>query len=230
MVAAQTIDLIDSAAAEAFIQLAKTTDKFERYENAHAQRVAAIADEIAQQFHLARHDRGSLYAAALLHDLGEVAMERDYIQATGPLSNDERIDLARHPVLGEREASRVGADRAAQLLVRWHHEWWNGAGYPDALRREEIPLAARILRLADSYAALTDARPFRPAMTEEGARSELIDRAGIEFDPAVVSMFLSLERFPELESFAKIENGEPGEEQPVSNKGRGWDVFSSFSK
>lgn len=232
MVAAQTIDLIDSAAAEAFIQLAKTTDKFERYENAHAQRVAAIADEIAQQFHLARHDRGSLYAAALLHDLGEVAMERDYIQATGPLSNDERIDLARHPVLGEREASRVGADRAAQLLVRWHQEWWNGAGYPDALRREEIPLAARILRLADSYAALTDARPFRPAMNEEAARSELIDRAGIEFDPSVVSIFLSLERFPELESFARIETDQPSEdplaEQPVA--GRGWDLFGSFSK
>jgi HD-GYP domain-containing protein (c-di-GMP phosphodiesterase class II) len=228
MVAAQTIDLIDSAAAEAFIQLAKTTDKFERYENAHAQRVAVIADEIAQQFHLARHDRGSLYAAALLHDLGEVAMERDYIQATGPLSKDERVDLARHPVLGEREASRVGADRAAQLLVRWHQEWWNGAGYPDALRREEIPLAARILRLADSYAALTDARPFRPAMTEEAARSELIDRAGIEFDPSVVSMFLSLERFPELESFAKIETDEPVEEQPTA--GRGWDLFGSYSK
>ena len=228
MVATQTSDLIDSAAAEAFIQLAKTTDKFERYENAHAQRVAVIADEIAQQFHLARHDRGSLYAAALLHDLGEVAMERDYIQATGPLSNDERIDLARHPVLGEREASRVGADRAAQLLVRWHQEWWNGAGYPDALRREEIPLAARILRLADSYAALTDARPFRPAMTEEAARSELIDRAGIEFDPSVVSIFLSLERFPELESFARIETDQPVEEQPVT--GRGWDLFGSDSE
>src|ERR1041384_412716 len=92
MVATQTSDLIDSAAAEAFIQLAKTTDKFERYENVHAQRVAVIADEIAQHFHLARHDRGSLFAAALLHDLGEVAMERDYIQATGPLSKDERID------------------------------------------------------------------------------------------------------------------------------------------
>jgi|SoiMethySBSTD1v2_1073268.scaffolds.fasta_scaffold00650_34 HD-GYP domain-containing protein (c-di-GMP phosphodiesterase class II) len=230
MAAVQTIDLIDSATAEAFIQLAKTTDKFERYENPHAQRVAAIADEIAQQFHLARHDRGSLYAAALLHDLGEVAMERDYIQATGPLAKDERLDLARHPVIGEREASRVGADRAAQLLVRWHHEWWNGAGYPDALRREEIPLAARILRLADSYAALTDARPFRPAMTEEAARNEITDRAGIEFDPSVVSMFLSLDRFPELESFARIETDEPVEEQPVANSGRGWDLFSSFSK
>lgn len=191
MVAAQT-ELIDTAAAEAFVQLAKTTDKFERYESAHAQRIAVIADEIAQQFQLARHDRGSLFAAALLHDLGEVAMERDYIQATGPLSAEERVDLARHPVLGEREASRVGADRAAQLLVRWHHEWWNGAGYPDALRREEIPLAARILRLADSYAAFTDARPFRPAMTEDAARRAVMDGAGIEFDPGVVKVFLSL--------------------------------------
>lgn len=230
MAAVQTLDLIDSSAAEAFIQLAKTTDKFERYENSHAQRVAIIADEIAQEFHLARHDRGSLYAAALLHDLGEVAMERDYIQATGPLSQDERLDLARHSVIGEREASRVGADRAAQLLVRWHHEWWSGAGYPDALRREEIPLAARILRLADSYAALTDARPFRPALTEEAARSEIMDRAGIEFDPAVVRVFLSLERFSELNSFAKTETDEAFEEQPVANTGRGWDLFSSFSK
>jgi len=225
MAAVQT-ELIDSAAAEAFIQLAKTTDKFERYENPHAQRIAAIADEIAQQFQLARHDRGSLYAASLLHDLGEVAMERDYIQATGPLSTEERLDLSRHPVLGEREASRVGADRAAQLLTRWHHEWWNGAGYPDALRREEIPLAARILRLADSYAALTDARPFRAAMTEEDAQRVLIDGAGIEFDPAVVNVFLSLDRFPELESFAKT-GAEPVEE--TVSKGRGWDLFSSYS-
>lgn len=226
MVAVQTTDLIDSATAEAFIQLARTTDQFERYENPHAQRIAAIADEIAKAFHLARHDRGSLHAAALLHDLGEVAMERDYIQVTGPLSNEERMDLTRHPVIGEREASRVGADRAAQLLVRWHHEWWNGAGYPDALRREEIPLAARILRVADSYAALTDARPFRAAMTEEAARREIIDRAGIEFDPGVVNAFLSLDRFDELESFARI-----GEEPPpevVPSRSRAWDLFSPF--
>ena len=228
MVAVQTTDLIERAADDAFIQLAKTTDKFERYENPHAQRIATIADEIAQAFHLARHDRGSLYAAALLHDLGEVAMERDYIQATGPLSNEQRIDLLRHPVIGEREASRAGADRAAQLLVRWHHELWNGAGYPDALRRDEIPLTARILRLADSYAALTDDRPFRRAMAVEVARGVLIDGAGIEFDPAVVNVFLSLDSFPELESFAKPEAEEPAAE-PVKQS-RSWDLFGSFSK
>jgi len=160
-----------------------------------------------------------------LHDLGEVAMERDYIQATGVLSTEERLDLARHPVIGEREASRVGADRAAQLLVRWYHEWWNGAGYPDALRREEIPLAARILRVADSYAALTDARPFRAALTVEAARRELNDRAGIEFDPSVVNVFLKLDGLPELESFAKSEPDEPVEAPRPTHA---WDMFSSF--
>jgi HD-GYP domain-containing protein (c-di-GMP phosphodiesterase class II) len=205
MVALQKIELIDNGAGEAFLQLAKTSDRFEQYDNPHAQRIAVIADELALVFHLARHDRGSLQAAALLHDLGEVAMERDYIQAARPLTYEERLDLARHPVIGEREASRVGADRAAQLLVRWHHEWWNGAGYPDALRREEIPLAARILRVADAYAALTDARPFRAAFTEVEASRELADRAGIEFDPAVVNVLLSIEPLPEMASFARVE-------------------------
>ena len=193
MVALQQFDLIDKATGEAFLELAKTTDRFERYENPHAQRIAVIADEIAMLFHLARHDRGSLQSAALLHDLGEVAMERDYIQASRPLTFEERLDLARHPVIGEREASRVGADRAAQLLVRWHHEWWNGCGYPDALRREEIPLAARILRVADSYVALSETRPFRAALSDDEARREIVDASGIEFDPAVVNALLSLE-------------------------------------
>jgi len=193
MVALQQFELIDKATGEAFLELARTSDRFERYDNPHAQRIANIADEIATVFHMARRDRGSLQAAALLHDIGEVAMERDYIQDARALTIEERLDLARHPVIGEREASRVGADRAAQLLVRWHHEWWNGAGYPDALRREEIPLAARILRVADAYVALTNARPFRPALTEEEARRELADSAGIEFDPAVVNVLLSLD-------------------------------------
>ena len=221
-------ELIDQSAAEAFRHLAGTADRFEQYENPHASRIAAIADELAKIFHLARHDRGSLSVAALLHDLGEVAMEREYIQRAGSLTEDDRLDLARHPVIGEREASRVGADRAAQLLIRWHHEWWNGQGYPDSLRREEIPLAARILRVADSYAALTDTRPFRSALTAEQARREIADRAGVEFDPSVVKVFLSLELLPELDSFAK-EYQDASPTPQVENDAR-WDMFSSFTR
>jgi HD-GYP domain-containing protein (c-di-GMP phosphodiesterase class II) len=113
------------------------------------------------------------------------------------------------------------------LLVRWHHEWWNGSGYPDALRQDEIPLAARILRVADSYAALTDARPYRPALTEEAARKEIIQRAGIEFDPSVVNALLALEDCDELRSFAKSQ--EDLASQTTSNDD-GWLLFSSFMK
>jgi len=193
----------ERVAGEAFARLAAAADEFEGYAHPHASRIAKLADEVAKIFRMARADRSSLRFAALLHDLGEVAMRREYIRRAGPLSEEERLDLARHPVIGEQEAARAGADRGAQLLVRWHHEWWNGAGYPDALRREQIPLGARILRVADAYAALTDARPFRPAGTEQEARKHLTQWAGLEFDPRVVRVFLSLDGLAELRSYAR---------------------------
>jgi len=213
-------------AREAYLQLAAAADEFEQYAHPHAARIAAIADRIGEQFHLAPQDRRSLRRAAYMHDLGEVAMERDYIQRAGPLTDEERADLSRHPVIGEQEAARASADRAVQLLVRWHHEWWNGSGYPDALRQNEIPLAARVLRVADSYAAMTDTRPFRAAMSEDVARQTIIEGAGIEFDPGVVSVFLSLWTFDELRSFARDEAEAP---PPVVEDNRPG-LFSSFMK
>lgn len=217
----------DRAAREAYLQLAAAADEFEQYANPHAVRIAAIADKIAEAFHMAAQDRKSLRMAGRMHDLGEVAMEREYIQRAGSLTDEERIDLARHPVIGEQEAARASANRDVQLLVRWHHEWWNGTGYPDALRQNEIPLAARILRVADSYAALTDARPYRPAMTEEDARKQIIERAAIEFDPSVVTVLLSLQDLEELRSFAK-----PVEAlaSATATTDDGWNLFSSFMR
>jgi HD-GYP domain-containing protein (c-di-GMP phosphodiesterase class II) len=191
------------AAIEIFRALAADADQFEQYSNPHASRVAAIADEIGKAFNLGARDRFSLRVAAYAHDLGEAAMARDYIRRNGPLNDEERIDLARHPLLGEYAAAEAGADRGAQLLVRWHHEWWNGDGYPDGLRFEQIPLGARILRVADAYAALTDQRPFRRAFSERQARDHLLEWIGLEFDPGVVKALLSLEPFAELRSYYK---------------------------
>ncbi|MDT7541141.1 MAG: hypothetical protein QOE33_1045 [Acidobacteriota bacterium] len=195
----------ERAARDVFTRLAAATDEFEGYRHPHAERIAALCDALAKLFHMGRADRASLRLAALAHDLGEAAMKRDYIKHAGALDVEERLDLARHPVIGEQEAARAGADRAAQLTVRWSHEWWNGCGYPDALRREQIPLAARIIRVADSYCALTDDRPFRPAGTEDEARRHLAQWAGIEFDPRVVRAFLTLHGLPELRSHARRE-------------------------
>jgi HD-GYP domain-containing protein (c-di-GMP phosphodiesterase class II) len=129
-------------------------------------------------------------------------MGRDYISLFRALSHEERLDVHRHPVIGEQETARLGLPRSVQLLVRWHHEWWNGAGYPDGLAGEEIPLAARILRAADSYAALTASRPFRTALSVDETRKYITEWAAIEFDPKVARVLLDLDMSEAVESAA----------------------------
>ena len=223
----QQLTEAERVARDVFARLAAAADEFEGYRHPHAERIARLADELAQLFGMGRADRASLRLAALGHDLGEAAMRRDYIRRAGALNEEERLDMMRHPVIGEQEVARAGADRGAQLLVRWHQEWWNGMGYPDALRGQQIPLAARILRVADAYAAMTDARPFRAALSEADARQHLIEWAGLEFDPQVVRAFLTLRDLPELRSYALLEReparvvevaapvAEPQEDAPV---------------
>ena len=185
---------------EKLLKLAAAADKFEGYTNPHAERIAEIADALAQKLNFASYDRLSLRQAALIHDIGELVMNRDYIRSNQTLREDERVDMERHPVIGEQEAAKHGLNRAVQLLVRWHHEWWNGTGYPDALAQEQIPLAARILRVADTFAALTDERPYSVPISEQEAKRYLTEWSGIEFDPKIVKIFLSLEVSPESES------------------------------
>lgn len=183
-------------------ELSAEIDSFEGYAHPHGRRIAAVAVALAARFNFAPHDRSSIRQAALLHDIGEMVMNRDYIRSSSILRDEERIDMQRHTVIGEQEAARRGNSRAVQLLIRWHHEWWNGTGYPDALERDQIPLAARILRVADTYCAMTDGRPYSLAIPAGEAMRYLIEWSGIEFDPRVVSAFLTLRDLPELNSFA----------------------------
>jgi len=187
---------------ERLLEIAAQTDEFEAYAHSHAFRIALAAESVAKKFNLAPHDRFSLRQAAFLHDIGAAAMNRDYIKTDRILSDEERLDMQRHTVIGEQEIAKKGLSRAVQLLVRWHHEWWNGTGYPDALRGEQIPLAARILRVCDTYAALTDTRPHRAALSETEAKKYLTEWSAIEFDPKIVKAFLELKDLPELKSFA----------------------------
>lgn len=203
------------------LRLSETIDRFEGYTHAHAERIAVICDALALKFNFASHDRFALNQAALVHDIGELVMKREYIHANRILRDDERIDMQRHTVIGEQQAAKRGLSRAVQLLVRWHHEWWNGSSYPDALEGDQIPMAARILRVADTYVALTDSRPYSIPISSSEAKRYLVEWAGIEFDPKVVKAFLSLEDMPELRSFAdkeKVHLSEQTEERnPYTN-------------
>jgi HD-GYP domain-containing protein (c-di-GMP phosphodiesterase class II) len=201
---------------EPLAQISAAMDEFESYAHPHGRRIAVIADAIAEKFNFAAHDRQALRQAALVHDIGELVMNREYIKANRMLREDERIDMQRHTVIGEQEAAKRGLSRAVQLLVRWHHEWWSGAGYPDALEQAQIPLAARILRVADTFAALTDSRPYSLAIPAAEAKRYIIEWSGIEFDPKVVKVFLSLENLPELESFAVERNVSPTEQSQIN--------------
>lgn len=175
---------------EKLLRISPQMDAFEGYRDAHGRRIAEIADTLGAAFNLASRDRFFLQQAALVHDIGELTMNREYIRSPRRLGTEERLDLQRHPVIGEQETAKLRLPRGVQLLVRWHHEWWNGSGYPDGLVADQIPLAARILRVADTYAALTSDRPFRAAMSDEDARRYLVEWAAIEFDPAIVKVFL----------------------------------------
>lgn len=188
------------------LQLAAQIDEFEGYAHPHSRRIAVLADALAQKFNLGSHDRFSLGQAALVHDIGEMTMNREYIRANRLLRNTERLDMQRHTVIGEQETARRGLPRAVQLLVRWHHEWWNGSGYPDALENSQIPLAARILRVCDTFSALTDSRPYSMAISSTEAHRYLVEWAGIEFDPKVVKAFLTLENLNEMRSYADKES------------------------
>lgn len=188
----QSTVAVESKFDEKLLELSSRIDLFEGYTHSHGLRIAEIADAIGQRLGMSAHDRHFMQHAALIHDLGEMVMNRPYIREGRELTEVERLDMQRHAVIGEQEAAKRGLSRGIQLIIRWHHEWWNGQGYPDRLQGEQIPLAARIIRVADSFAALTDNRPRRHARSDDEAGHYLREWAGLEFDPRVVRAFLEL--------------------------------------
>jgi len=177
---------------ETINRLADRIDSFENYSQPHSRFIAELAGRLARRFALGQPDQDAITEAAMLHDIGLYAMSRTYNALPRPLNFEERLDLWRHPVIGEKKMVERDASRHAQLLVRWHHEWWNGSGYPDMLAFEDIPLGARILRAVELYASLLADRPYRAALDDNAALEALTSSAGIECDPYVVKALLDL--------------------------------------
>jgi putative nucleotidyltransferase with HDIG domain len=172
--------------------LAETIESRDRFMRGHARRVAFLAGLLADRLCLAREEREYVRIAAFLHDIGKVGAP-DELLVRESIPEPEGIESLRaHPEIGERLLRPLGSGTPIARIVRHHHERFDGAGYPDGLRGEDIPLASRIIALADACDAMSCERPDRPARSHEEILAELRAGAGTQFDPGLVSLFCSL--------------------------------------
>ncbi|MER3418055.1 MAG: hypothetical protein C4343_02865 [Chloroflexota bacterium] len=171
--------------------LAEAVDKRDPFTSRHSQRVREIAVDIGREMRVSEVELEALEWGGLLHDVGKIGVPDRVLLKQDRLTREERMIMNAHPVLGEQIIKPV-AQLARELpIIRHHHEWFNGSGYPDRLVGHEIPKLARILHVADAFEAMTAARPYRlTPLTPEQAIAELRKFSGIQFDPEVVDAFV----------------------------------------
>ena len=170
--------------------LARAIDARDPTTSGHSARVAAVSLEIADAMRIPAKDREALRRAALLHDIGKIGLEDKVLRKPGPLSEAEADDMREHPRIGFDMLKGLRFLQASLPGVLYHHERWDGAGYPTGLRGKAIPLPVRILAVADVFDALTSDRPYREGLNFEAATAAIRIEAGLQFDPDVVTAFL----------------------------------------
>ncbi|MBI3292398.1 MAG: GAF domain-containing protein [Elusimicrobia bacterium] len=173
--------------AEAMARTIDVKDAYGREEAAQARRLArAVCEELKLPEALIQQ----VEFAALLHDVGKVALPEELLKKPGKLSSEEYQEVKRHAEIGYQMVTSVSFLQDVAPMIRYHQEWYNGQGYPEGLMGEEIPLGARVVAVIDAFRAMTADRPYRKAMPLEAAKAELERAAGTQFDPKVVEAFL----------------------------------------
>ena len=152
----------------------------------HSERVAAFALEIACELDLSESQRKAVTIASLLHDIGKIGTNSSILDKESSLSDDEYDNVKMHSVQGADILRGIRHFEDVVLMIRHHHEKIDGSGYPDGLKGDQIPMGARIVYVADAFDAMTEARPYRPAIDIEKAMAELQKNVGTQFDPLVV--------------------------------------------
>jgi putative nucleotidyltransferase with HDIG domain len=171
--------------------LVAALDAREHETYSHSFRVRAYTMYLARLAGYPLEMMPQLEHAALLHDIGKIAVSDAILLKAGPLTPEEWKEMRKHPVVGESILNRVSFLRPAARIVRHHHERWDGTGYPGRLFAEQIPLGARLFAVADTLDAMTSDRLYRKALPHEVARDEIARCSGSQFDPKLVSLFLS---------------------------------------
>jgi len=159
----------------------------------HSRRVSRFTRRIAEQLGVTdERDLRTIEMGSLLHDIGKIGVPDVILRKPGKLSDAEWAIMRKHPEIGEAILASTERMRGVAGLVRHHQEKWDGSGYPDGLKGDDIPLGARILAVCDAFSAITDDRPYKKARSRENGLAELRRCAGVQFDPRVVAAFTRL--------------------------------------
>ena len=183
---------------ETLSSLARVIDAKDHYTVGHSFRVAAYAKGMAQRLGFSFADTEQLYFAGLVHDVGKIGISEAIIAKPGKLTEREFEIIKSHPALGGNILRGIRQFKVFEQVARNHHERYDGNGYPDKLKGEDIPYEARIVTICDTFDAMTSDRSYRKALTDEKALQELIDCSGTQFDPELVKVFIDLYKsFPD---------------------------------
>ncbi|MFB6355418.1 MAG: HD-GYP domain-containing protein [bacterium] len=174
----------------AILTLADAVEARDHTTGQHASRLWHHAEQIAGELNLSENKQRALKYGCILHDVGKIAIEDDILKKNGSLTEEEYNTIQAHPLHGHRIIDNLDFLEGARDVVRYHHERWDGNGYPEGLEGEDIPLLARIGCIVDAYDVMIHGRPYKSSMTEQEAVVELLECAGGQFDPKLVNVFL----------------------------------------
>ena len=183
---------LEQAYLSSIKSLAKTLELKDEYTHGHAERVAELCRKIGRRMNLEDDELKVLYNAALLHDIGKIGVLESILNKDTRLNVDEYLKIKRHPIYGEEILRPIFSLKRERKIVRHHHERVDGKGYPDGLHRDQLSLSEKIIIVADSFDAMNSKRSYRPALSPQEIRSELINNRGAQFDPDVVDVLLEI--------------------------------------
>ncbi|MEA2022150.1 MAG: HD domain-containing protein [Candidatus Caldatribacteriota bacterium] len=189
---AQLYQKIQDSYFEIIKALAQAIEAKDPYTHGHSIRVMEYANLITQKLDLPVKDKESIKFAAVLHDIGKIGISEIVLNNSDKLISEQYNEIKQHPIIGQNIIQPIELLEPIQPLIRHHHEWFNGNGYPDGLSRENIPFGARILAVVDAYDAMKSDRPYRKSLSEERAIQELKHGSGSQFDPDLVKIFLEI--------------------------------------
>lgn len=172
--------------------LAGAIDAKDKYTKGHSQRVAMYAREIAKRYGYDDEKQEDIYFAGMLHDIGKIGIPNEIINKTGKLTDEEYEIIKTHPVIGAEILSNISEIPNIAVGARWHHERYDGKGYPDGLKGKDIPELARIIGVADAYDAMTSKRSYRDVLSQEIVRAEIEKGIGTQFDPVFAKIMLEM--------------------------------------